>query len=507
MTEEELEKERYERAEHEADTRFMIRVTWLLMSLAALIFFIVFTTFGLFPLLWCLGLGFLLFTLVLFSLKRSFRRRPGALPGVFNILLTVFLLVSSIYLPVLNGRIHGLFSPSQKTVVAFYALKEDYRAQRGYNALPSYEIKELLSEVFLTQNDVTPLVVQQGIETMCKETNSEAPETLELSSLEQAVNAFYGDRGQVLVLNDAYVPLIADSEAFSDFYDVSELIYSVTVEEEETLLSGTQDMDKNSFSVFLAGSDTRSGLLSTAGRFDVNMLVNVNPVTKRILIISIPRDLYVPNPWLEGEKDKLTHLGIYGVGNTMEELEDLFGTEIDNYMIVNFSSFKKIVDSLGGIRIENPYAFEATEAGIPTGYYFEEGELTLNGDEALAYVRERYTLPDGDFGRNMHQTLVLNAILDKMMSSAVLMKAERLLRDLQGSFLTNVAVKEMYGLIRMQLGSPSPWQIETLRLSGEVGTAVCASGGARLSVVFPEYDTITDAAAKIAALKAGEPAQ
>ncbi|MBR2591464.1 MAG: LCP family protein, partial [Oscillospiraceae bacterium] len=228
--------------------------------------------------------------------------------------------------------------------------------------------------------------------------------------------------------------------------------------------------------------------------------------TKRVLIVSIPRDLYVPNPWLGQEKDKLTHLGIYGIDNTMNELEALFGTEIDNYMIVNFNSFKKIVDSLGGIEVDNPYAFEATEAGIPTGYYFEEGMLTLNGDEALAFVRERYTLPDGDFGRNMHQTLVLNAILDKMMSSAVLVKADRLLRELQGSFLTNVAVKEMYGLIRMQLGSSASWQIDTVRLSGEVGTAYCASGESNLSVVFPDYDTITDVAAEIAALKAGEPA-
>ena len=65
----------------------------------------------------------------------------------------------------------------------------------------------------------------------------------------------------------------------------------------------------------------------------------------------------------------------------------------------------------------------------------------------------------------------------------------------------------MYGLIRMQLGSSAGWQIETVRLTGEVGSAVCASGGARLSVVFPDYDTITEAAAKIAALKAGEPAE
>ncbi|MBQ5756761.1 MAG: hypothetical protein IIV88_05825, partial [Erysipelotrichaceae bacterium] len=283
MTEEELE-----RAEYEADTRFMIRVTWLLMSLAALVFFVVFVTFGLFPLLWCLGLAFLLLVLVLYSLKRSFRRRPGVFPGVVNILLTVFLLVCSVYLPVLNGRIRGLFSASQKTVIGFYALKDSYRAEHSYAALPSYEITALQEEIFLTQNDVTPLAVQQGIEAMCRETGLSEPEILELTGLEQAVNAFYGDRGQVLVLNDAYVPLIADSEAFSDFMEVSELIYSVTVEEDALPDSGTKDMDRNSFSVFLAGSDTRSGLLSTAGRFDVNMLVTVNPQTKRILIVSIP---------------------------------------------------------------------------------------------------------------------------------------------------------------------------------------------------------------------------
>src|SRR5699024_3873057 len=103
------------------------------------------------------------------------------------------------------------------------------------------------------------------------------------------------------------------------------------------------------------------------------MIVTVNPNTKQILLTSIPRDYYIPFNVLGGERDKLTHSGLYGVEETKGNVENYFGVNIDYYVRVNFTSLIDIVDAIGGIEVDNPRAFGE----------FSQGTIHLNGTQAL----------------------------------------------------------------------------------------------------------------------------
>ncbi|MCS0543754.1 LCP family protein, partial [Aeromonas veronii] len=156
--------------------------------------------------------------------------------------------------------------------------------------------------------------------------------------------------------------------------------------------------------------DTEGGL----GRSDVLMLVTVNPKTKDISLISIPRDSRTYIPEL-GRKDKINHsFSNGGVTSTIETVTEMLDIPIDYYVQVNMESFKDIVDAVGGITVNNDLDFSYD------GYTFNKGQLSLNGSEALAYSRMRKEDPRGDFGRQERQRQVIMGVIDKGASFSTL---------------------------------------------------------------------------------------
>lgn len=124
------------------------------------------------------------------------------------------------------------------------------------------------------------------------------------------------------------------------------------------------------------------------------MIMTVDPVDKEILLTSIPRDMYV-TLHSYGALDKLTHSGIYGIGETVETVEDWLDIDINYYIRVNFTSVEDIVNAIGGIDVFSEYAFE-THGRQNRGYSFVAGENHLDGAEALAFARERKSFEEGD---------------------------------------------------------------------------------------------------------------
>ena len=114
---------------------------------------------------------------------------------------------------------------------------------------------------------------------------------------------------------------------------------------------------------------------------------------------------------------------------------------------------------------------------------FPEGELHLNGRETLAYCRERYSLPNGDFGRNEHQTIVLKALVNKVTDPSIISKIDPLLKALQGKFMTNMDINEMFALAQMQLDDLAVWDIQSYAVSGDVDYLYCWVPDEYLSVV------------------------
>ena len=205
-----------------------------------------------------------------------------------------------------------------------------------------------------------------------------------------------------------------------------EALDKVTIGDETVTDFEAMAITQEPFVVYLSGVDTRGELTENA-RSDVNILAVVNPVTKRVALVNTPRDYYVDLAGTDS-KDKLTHAGLYGVETSMETLGNLYGIEVDHYVRINFAGFMDIVDALGGVDVYSDYTF--TSVGSP-GYYdptdFVEGWNHLDGPAALAFARERHAFATGDIQRGINQMKVINAMLEKIKSPALLTSYSRLL--------------------------------------------------------------------------------
>ena len=262
---------------------------------------------------------------------------------------------------------------------------------------------------------------------------------------------------------------------------------------------------KEPFVVYLSGVDTRGDLTDKA-RSDVNIIAAVNPVTKQVVLINTPRDYYVD---LAGtnSKDKLTHAGLYGVQTSMDTLGNLYGVDVQHYIRINFSGFINIIDALGGVDVYSDQAF--TSVGSP-GYYdpttFVEGWNHLDGKAALAFARERHAFKTGDVQRGINQMKVIDAMLNKIKSPALLMGFTKILDAVSDSFVTSLSQNQISALVRMQLSDFAEWNIERYTVTGTSGSSTkCYSAkGQKLYVMKPDEASVAKAKEMIAAVLGGE---
>ncbi len=259
--------------------------------------------------------------------------------------------------------------------------------------------------------------------------------------------------------------------------------------------------------IALYGND-QIGTLEEGGRTDVNMLVTANPATGEVLIVSLPRDSYLMDPET-GEYDKLTHYGLNGLRYSADVIGTSLGVDVDHVVLLNFSTFMEAIDLVGGVTIYNPYEFYFTyrndgEGEWIKGTHFPEGEITLNAEEALDYVRERYSLGDmGDLERNKHQRIVLEAVVRKMLSTVNLSNVNKYLNALRKSFTTDMSDEEMISLALKMAKQRKNITIEQYGLAGEASTEYCPALDNYASVVIIDDEELEEAAQMIEAVCEG----
>lgn len=297
------------------------------------------------------------------------------------------------------------------------------------------------------------------------------------------VNALYNNDVDCIIINESYRAMI--EEDFPNFSSDTRVIYSKQYVTEINSPENS-DITRNTFNVYVSGIDTY-GSITTKSRSDVNMIMTVNPTTKTVLLTSIPRDYYIPFNVLGGQRDKLTHSGLYGVNETMQNVASYFGIDIDYFIRVNFDSLIDIVDSLGGIEVYNPQAFKN----------FEVGKITLNGEEALAFSRERYSFEDGDKERGRNQMRVITGIINKVLSPAIISNYSELMDKLHVSFQTNMSDEQIISLVRMQLDDMSPWTIQQQSVNGDGQTLYSPIYGSNLYMMVPDDKSVENAKIKI----------
>ena len=273
------------------------------------------------------------------------------------------------------------------------------------------------------------------------------------------------------------------------------------------LLTGAEanKITKEPFVIYLSGVDTRGELTENA-RSDVNILAAVNPVTKRVALVNTPRDYYVD---LAGtsSKDKLTHAGLYGVETSMATLGNLYGVNVDHYIRINFAGFISIIDALGGVDVYSDQAF--TSVGSP-GYYdpttFVEGWNHLDGKSALAFARERHAFASGDIQRGINQMKVIDAMLNKIKSPALLMGFSKIMDAASDCFVTSFSQDQISALVRMQLSDFAEWDIESYTVTGTSSSSTkCYSAkGQKLYVMKPDDSSVSKAREMLASVLGGE---
>ena len=273
------------------------------------------------------------------------------------------------------------------------------------------------------------------------------------------------------------------------------------------LLTGAEanQITKEPFVVYLSGVDNR-GELTEKARSDVNILAVVNPKTKRVALVNTPRDYYVDLAGTDS-KDKLTHAGLYGVETSMATLGNLYGVNVEHYIRINFAGFINIIDAIGGVDVYSDQAF--TSVGSP-GYYdpttFAEGWNHLDGKSALAFARERHAFASGDIQRGINQMKVIDAMVNKLKSPALLMGFSKLMDAAADCFVTSLSQDQITALVRMQLSDLASWDIQSCSVTGTSGkSSKCYSAkGQSLYVMKPDETSVNEAKALIASVLDGE---
>ena len=173
--------------------------------------------------------------------------------------------------------------------------------------------------------------------------------------------------------------------------------------------------------ILLLGSDTRGSiggdLDDTKGsRSDTMMVVHISADRKSIQVISLMRDFWVDIPG-RGKAKLNAAMAYGGVPLAVQTIEGIIDSRIDHIAMVDFQGFKGVTDALGGVTIDNPRAFSSTRKDK---FSYAQGKITLNGEQALSFVRERYAFSDGDYSRVANQQLFIKAVMGKTLSKETL---------------------------------------------------------------------------------------
>lgn len=195
--------------------------------------------------------------------------------------------------------------------------------------------------------------------------------------------------------------------------------------------------DQKPISILLMGTDQRE---SETSRSDSLMLFTLNPQKKSMKITSIPRDTYTEIIG-KGKKDKINHAYAFGgIDMSVKTVENFLNVPVDHYIEVNMAGFKDIVDAVGGVDVNNDLEFTSR------GSHFAKGNIHLNGETALKYTRMRYEDPRGDFGRQMRQRQVIQAVIKKGASVSSLASYGDVLKAIEKNVKTSLTQDQMFDI-------------------------------------------------------------
>ncbi len=494
------------------------RISFLLHLALSVIFLLVLKGLGFIPNKYLIILAVLLgvfnvfYAIIAFATKASNSRKitQSVICAVMSVLLTI----GSIIVPNYVGTIQKMFGavPTEGEMnINVYVLKE-----KNFKS-----IQDMAGRKVGIQTKLDLEYQDYAISVVNKELTGNDIVKFNCNDIYDAVEKLYANNVEAIMLNETYAEIIEENEDYKDFSEKTEVLYTCIQK-----INLDYDVDRvgnittEPFVIGVIGNDSwdlKSVTKTTKFRSDVNMLVAVNPTTKQILIVSVPRDSYVPIDGVSTQMDKLTHAPyLKGINGWIRTMESFLGVTMNYFVKINFSSMVNIVNALGGVDVNNPYEFSTTYVyynGKKTPTTFPAGRIHLDGEQALGYVRERKSLKKGDLGRNEHQAIVMKAMIDKATSVEIISKISSLLKALSGdekngippAFFTSIASDQIFAIAQMQLNDMASWNMQSVAITGTTGMYKSWATGTNLSMVIPAESTVQKVKQCLNALMNGQP--
>ncbi len=460
------------------------RAAFIIQALLSMILVITIGRSGMLPwkylFLILLGLGLLCGLTFMMNLRRNKKVRLAG-TGVSVVAIVAILVVTTYF-----NKTMGLLSSGSK------ALKTDNMVVVVRADDPAQDLgdaRDYKYAVHLSSGDTGG---SSAMITDIEEVLSSKIKVEKYSSDIEAAKALLSGEVDAAIYNKAYTSVIAESLENDAYEDQVRVLYQYGIQ--TSIEKGKVDVGEP-FNLLISGIDVY-GDISQTSRSDVNIIVTVNPKTKKILLTSTPRDYYVPIPEVsDGVRDKLTHAGIYGVDASMRTLEELYGIDITYFVRVNFDTLIKLVDAMDGLDVYVEYPFDC----YTDEYHFDKGWHDMFGDQVLAFCRERYSFADGDNQRGRNQEQVLKALIEKMMSPAILPHYAEILDSLDGFFQLNMPQEKIAELVKMQLTDNAHWEI--LKQTADQGEGALettySAGSTPLYVMWPDDASVKVNTARI----------
>ena len=455
----------------------------LIFSVVTVVFVIKLNMLPAFYIFWIVFiLTLLLLTSGIFIIARS--RLRVIMGMVFAFLMSIVLAVVSIkYLIPAIGLFDNITNPSTTYKTTYHVLvKKEDRAQK-IEDIKDYKIGVEKSHDFDAMKKALDNLAAQFDHTL---------NVIAYDDYNSMWSAFLNNSETGTILMDtSFYNIYANSyqEQEDNIENYVRILGDIEVEMKKSYANNSADvtpqgkLTERPFILYLSGIDV-SGSINTRSRSDVNIVMVVNPKTHKILLVTVPRDTYVPFPQARGfggtngQCDKLTHAVIYGDNDCAVSIATLeqnvyTGIHIDHWIRVNFTSLEKIVDALGGIEAYSEYSYTSYFTGEKV--YFQKGMNYMDGWKALVFCRERKSIPGEEQQRGRNQLEVVKGIFNKATSPSIIVNYNNVLNEVKNNIVTDISTDEITNLVKMQIDTNASWSFETVSVEVEYVYDYCYS--------------------------------
>lgn len=406
---------------------------------------------------------------------------PGIITKVIAFAMTLVMILGCVYMNITYSALSKMTGVSTEVSnIHVYVLVDD----------PAKDLKDVKDYQF----GILETLDRENTDKVVKDINKELKKEIainEYSNVIGMVDALYSGEVKAIVLNSAYISFVTDTEGYGDFESRIKSISSQEIVTEVENKKDDKDIEYTGdevVAIYISGNDCE-GVPEINSNSDVNIILIANLKTRQVLLVSTPRDFYVPLSISNGQKDKLTHAGAYGIDVSVETLEMLYDVEIDDYVKVNFTGFIEIVDALGGVTVYSEYDFYMENDTL----HYTQGYNELNGYQALMFARNRGAFSDGDRQRGKNQMAVIEAVIKKMATSDMLKNYNDVLDAISDSMITSMSYEEISNLVKFQLNNMQSWDVVKYSVNGFDSANTTYSLGGTAYVMEPDYATVEQA--------------